>query len=79
MIIGCPLVKEIGCSFVSGTGRSYLMLGTQLILKSPEQKGPTDTLVCEIKIPFPVSFPSTDPHPIINKTSEYQNLSPSSP
>lgn len=36
--------------FMLGKGRSFLKLGTQLIATSPEQRGFSDTLVCEIDL-----------------------------
>lgn len=50
VIIGCPWMKDVGCNFVLGKGKSYLTLGSQLIVTAPEQKKSSDTLICEIEI-----------------------------
>lgn len=50
-IIGCPWMQEVGCEFELGRGRSYLKLGTQLIVTCLEQTKLSDTYICKINLP----------------------------
>lgn len=59
MIIGLPWMQRVGCSMMLSKGKSYLVVGRDLIKALPMTEETSTTLICKIDLTVPVINSST--------------------